>query len=151
MPNPDYPAAEALLLTQIRAATGYTAANSTRGDWRWMNKEGILSGAVIRPAPFEIGYGEGMVESHWRSTVEVWHKYIDDGSSMISLETDVKNIIARLMLYGHMGDTTNTIADAAVKSGGEVMRIPPPPVGPHWLMVELVVEWIEQSAVTYAE
>jgi len=151
MPDPNYPAAEALLLTQIRAATGFTAANATRGDWRWLNKEGIIAGAVIRPAPFELGYGEGMVEGRWRSIVEIWRKYVDDGTTLINLETDVKNIVARLILYQHMGDTTNTVTDAAVTSGAEVLRIPPPPVGPHWLMQELTIEWIEHAAVTYAE
>src|SRR3990167_2040150 len=142
-----YPEGEALLLVQVRAATGFGVANVTRGDWRFLNKEGIIAGAVLLPAPFTLGYGEGRVDGNWAAVVEIWRKYLDDGTTLTNLEADVKAIINRLILYPHMQDTTNTITDAEVSGGGEVFRIPAPPVGPHWLKQELNVTWLEQNAI----
>ncbi len=145
-----YPEGEALLLTQIRAATGYAVANVTRGDWRFLNRENVITGAVIRPGQFNIGYGSARVDGTWRALVEVFHKYVDDGTTLTNLETDVKNIINRLILYPHLQDTTNTITQAAVIGGGDVLRLPTQG-GPKWLMQELTIEWLEQNPITYSE
>lgn len=146
-----YSTGEALILTQIQAATGYSTANTSRGNWLILNKEGIVTAAILRPGPFTNLTRSGARDSNWRTVVEVWRKYSTDGESLTNLEADVENILTRLNQYPHMADTGNTITQAVVSGGGDVVRIPPPPNGPHWLMQELNIEWLEQSSQTYAE
>jgi len=146
-----YSAGEALILTQIQAATGYSSVNTSRGKWSILNKEGVVTAVILRPGPFREVTRSGARDSFWVTVAEVWHKYIDDGDSMTNLETDIDNILTRFRQYPHVADTTNTITVAIIREGGELLRIPPPPDGPHWLMQELKIEWQEQSNLTYQE
>ena len=149
MGPPDYNAGEVLLAAEVRAATGYSAANVSQADWSIFNKQGITTGAVIWQAPSTLTHGAGRTDGHWAANVEIRHKYDKDTNTYANLKSDVKNIIARLDLYPHMQDTTGTITDAKVIALGAILQMPPD--GPKWLGQILTVTWIEEQPVTILE
>jgi hypothetical protein len=148
-----YTAGEALALTQVRAATGFSSTNTSRGNWSIRNSGGSDHYAILRQGEFTRAFETFRIDTaHWRTVIEVWQQYVDDGTSYTNLLTHVANLIARLDQYRKLADTTGTIQDANLTGGSAVMEIMGRSGdGPFWLKQDLYLDWSEESNVTFAE
>ena len=147
---------EALVLTQLQAVTGFTPAssgpsNTSRGDYSILNTGvGSVYGVVI-PGTGNIDNGSATVFfNKWESIIQIWQPYIDDGSTLTNLETNVKAVITRFKQYRHLAssviqDSYPALVDKPVERwtrGGD---------GPAFLSQDISIKFVEEEAVTYAE
>jgi hypothetical protein len=148
-----YSAGEALILTRVQAITNYSASNTSRGDWGILNSGKGQTYAIIRPGPF-VRMWEGSTSNiaTWTTIVEIWQRYIDDGTTLTNLEANVANVIAGIDIYKRMGDQTGLMIDFSLTSGSEVLsKWERGGNGPAWLSQELSVTWREEVDVTYSD
>jgi hypothetical protein len=148
-----YSAGEALWLTRLRALSQFNTSNSTRGKFGIRNSGKSDHYAILVPGPWDRTYiGMNTRMDTFRTIIQLWQRYIDDGTTMTDLEALVDAVLAELDTYPRIGDTTGNIIDAAIVEVRELqMILAEPGGGPAWLLVELVGEWHEQTAVTFAE
>jgi len=145
-----YSAGEAAILARLRAMTQFDQDNSSRGDWRILNKGKSAYYAVVKPGEHTREMiGRGMRRNNYTTIIQLWQKYKDDGLSMIDLETLLEATITHLDRYPHVGSTTGTIEDAQVVSVGEFIQTPT--AEPHWIYVDLLMAWQEEALISYAE
>jgi hypothetical protein len=150
VPVTPYSDGEALILTCVRNATNFNASNTSRGKWGILNTGKAACYAILRPGPFRQSIGTVTSIITWNTLIEVWQRYADDGTSMLDLETNVENIIAKLNTYPRAGDTVGGVIDMTVRSGNEFESMKEEgSEGPAWLRQILTVEWMEQSFITY--
>jgi len=148
-----YSTGEALIVTKTATATGFTSSNVTRGKWGILNGGASDHYAIVKPGAFAINQESiTNLARMYRTVVQVWQRYKDDGTSLTTLEGHVENVIAALQPWRKLGDTGGTIRDAYVSGGGEVTEEWRTNAdGPSWLKQELFVDWIEENYVTYQE
>jgi len=154
----DYSTGEALVLTQLRAVSGFTSAtpdtvNTSRGKWGILNTGKSAFYGIIKPGPVATEWKTSSAKGWDYSTlIQVWQRYKDDGTSLIDLEARVELIKARFDAYRKLGDTTGAIEDSTVTALTEVQeRWAKGGNGPSWLMQEITITWKEQTIVTFAE
>lgn len=148
-----YSAGEALALTQVQAVTGFASTNTSRGKWGILNSGASDHYAILRSGEFTVIWDSLRIHTtQWRTVIEVWQRYKDDGTSYTSLLTHVANITARLEKYRKLADTTGTLQDANLTGGSAITeQWRNNSDGPSWLKQELYLDWSEESTVTFSE
>jgi len=146
-----YSDGEALILTRVQACTGFSSTNTARANWKLLNQGKSDHYAIIRPGPFR---GEMISATvilwRWTTVVELWQRYKDDASTQTNLYGYMASLIAGLLPYKRLGDTTNNISDATPRSAGDVQEMWKARGGPAWLKWELVIDWQEEQTITYS-
>ena len=146
-----YSDGEALILTCVKNATNFSASNTSRGKWGILNTGKAACYAILRPGPFRQSIGTVTSIITWNTLIEVWQRYLDDGTTLTDLEANVGNLIAKLNTYPRAGDTAGVVIDMTVRSGAEVEPMREEgSEGPAWLRQILTVEWQEESIITYS-
>ena len=153
-----YSDGEALILIQIQATTNFSANNTSRGKMIILNSGKSKHYCILLPGPFEreqhslgaLGGGTMKYLTTWTTVAQVWVHVKKFGADTISMQARRQEIIDRFDAMRLAGDTTNTIQDVFVRSGGEIneMSLKNAPV---FLMQELIIEWKEESNVTLLE
>jgi hypothetical protein len=141
-----------LLATQVAAATGFASTNVTVMKWKILNDGVSDHYAILKPGTTtRTALTFTVKDNVYQTIVEVWQQYVDDGTSGTNLMTHVDNITTRLDRYRKLADTTSAIRDANVIGYGEVKEQWTKDGGPAWLSRDVIVEWQEEEAVSYAE
>jgi hypothetical protein len=141
-----------LISTQVKAVSSFSASNVSIGDWKVLNRGASSVYAIIRPgvaARPPLSYN--VRDNNYRTVVEVWQRYKDDGTTMTDLLGHVDDITTRLDKYRKLADTTATIRDANVTGYGEVLQMWTNDGGASWLRRDVYVDWTEEESITYAE
>lgn len=144
-----YSDGEALFLTRLRAMSQFTTHNSSRGKWGILNTGEAKQYAVLKAGTRARVKSIKTVQETHRTIIQLWQRYIDDGTSYTDLMTLVDAVVAELDKYRTMGDTGDTVVKANIVEVGEVATSPSPEA-PYWLIVEVVGEWVEHHEITYA-
>jgi hypothetical protein len=145
-----YPAGEALILTCVQGATNFGSSNTSRGKWGILNTGKSSHYAILRPGPFRQSIGTVTSIITRNTLIEVWQRYVDDGTTLLDLEANVGNLIAKLNTYPRASDTVGGVIDMTVRSGSEAEPMQEEgSEGPAWLRQILTVEWQEQSFIIY--
>lgn len=124
-----------------------------RGKWGLLNSGHSDHYAILKPGAFSREFETMRINTtEWRTIIEVWQGYLDDGTTLTSLEGHVANIIARFDQYRKLADTTKAIQDANITGGSEVTeQWRNTGDGPSWLKQDLFLDWSEESNVTFTE
>jgi hypothetical protein len=151
-----YSDGEALILTKLQSVTGFTNTtdkiNTSRGKWGILNSGANDHYGIIKPGAFTRTQGAmSMNISYFDTVIQVWQRYVDDGTSLTNLEGHVKNIINYFDIWRKAGDTTGTIVDVFISGGGEVTEQWNKDGGLSWLKQDLTVTWQEHDNVSYGE
>ncbi|KKN73398.1 hypothetical protein LCGC14_0401010 [marine sediment metagenome] len=99
-----YSSVEAAVLTLLQALTGTFAATTdvSRGDYRILDS-GADAVAVLVPGAFEQdGIAEGGARKSvrdWNVLIDLFRKYLDEGTTWTNFETDRDAVIAELEKY----------------------------------------------------
>ena len=151
-----YTAGADLIATCIRAHSSWNSDNCVRENWNVLQSGKSSYYAIIRPLEAEM---EWITVTHyvtrWRAAVEVWQKHGNDQTPDVAsgFGTRRDQVIAQIVKYPDLGDTTNVIADSKVVScaepeemwreirGGQVLD---------WLKGDVIVEWTEETTVSCA-
>ena len=141
-----------LIKTQVQATSGFSSANVDTADWKLLNTGASDHYAILRPGPTERPQVTGrIVANNYRTIIEVWQRYKDDGTTLTTLLDYVDAITARLDPRRKLIDTTNTVRDANVTGYSEVMQKWTKDGGVSWLERDITVDWIEEEVITYVE
>jgi len=149
-----YQTGEANWLTRLQAMSQFTGNNSARGKWGLMNRGADNQYAILKPGPAERVMISSIVRQNtWRTIIQLWQRYKDDGTSMTDLEALVSAVLTELDKYRFIGAGADAaIQDANITEVRETQEIRATPSGgPLWLMVELVGEWNEEETISPAE
>ena len=142
-----------LLAVQVKACTGFDRYNVSLSNWKVLNSGNSDHYAIIRPGPAtRTASALTAKQNTYRTVIEVWQRYVDDGTTLTALLDWVDVIVARLDSYRKLADTTGELRDANVTALGDVTeQWREKGNGPSWLRREIVVEWVEEEVITYAE
>jgi hypothetical protein len=145
-----YSTGEALILTRVRACTGFTSTNTSRSDWKILNGGKSDHYAILRPGGFTIVWQTlGMSVARYTTVIEVWQQYVDDVTSYSNLYTRVAALYS-LLDYPHLGDAAS-IQDSTITTADEPEQMWRTEGGPAWLRWQMRVEWTEERTATFAE
>ena len=130
-----------------------TGRNITIAKWGILNSGNADHYAIIKPGPTErprISFR--FRDNAYRTIIEVWQRFKNDGDTMTTLMDYVNTIAAQLDKYRKLADATGTIRDAEVSGFGAITeQWRDNADGPAWLMREIFVDWKEESNVSLQE
>lgn len=145
-----YSSGEALVLTRVQAITGFSSANTSRGDWLVLNSGRSDRYAILRPGEFDTTWvASNSLRVRWTTVIEVWYRYTDDAATRTGLYGHVANIIGGLIAYPHMGGGT-AIEDSTIEGAAEPEEMWMASGGPVWLRWQLRLRWFETIVVTFS-
>ena len=148
-----YSAGEALVLTVVQKATSYDAANTARNDWRLLNTGKSATYAILRPGRTAGGFAGVSLYSARRTTViEIWERCgANINATVASVMDRADEVMAQLNKYPHLGSE-------AVVTDSNVTAVEAPlemwkkgATAPAWVRVDITLEWIEQTVVSFSE
>ena len=148
-----YSAGEALVLTRLREVSGFntTPANTSRGNFGILNSGAAAFYGILAPGPYSSEWETPTVRRwYWSTIIRVYQRYVDDGTRMTDLETNVQNVIDYFLKYQYLGSPT-TILDAHPSSADQMQEIWSKDGGLSWLRWDVRIEWEEEQTVVYAE
>ncbi len=143
-----YSSGEALILTQAQSVTGFTSANTARASWQILNSGASDHYAIIKPGTFSSDPDNNFTWIN-RTVIQVWQFYQDDGTSSTNLQGYVAAVKDRFTKYRKLGSTS--IIDSRVIGGSEMQERWSKDGALVWLSQDVIIEWLEQEIVTYAE
>ena len=147
-----YPEGEALILTKLQSVTGFSSTNTARGKWGLLNSGNSDHYGILKPGEFTREQGAiSMNVSRFTTVIQIWQRYKDDGDSLTNLEGYVKAVLQYFDQWRKVADSTGTIVDAFITSGGEVMEQWNKDGGVSWLKQDLSLVWLEHDVITYQE
>lgn len=145
-----YTDGEAAILARIQAHADYSSSNTDANDWKKLDSGESAYYAILKPGtdPAELEFFSfSAYRIFWKTVIEVWQRYEDDGTTASSLFGNVQKIIAQLQPYKKLG-LTNT-------QNAEITNITAPSYrwdkdgGPAWLVQEITETWLEEVEVTF--
>lgn len=142
-----YSTGEALLLTAIQALSSFDTNNSSRGNWKILDKGHNSKYVILRPGAFAVEwFAYTSYTVTYRTIIEVWQRYTDETTTHTNLYAAVGEIITGLMPEHLINDTTGVIQDMQVIEGGEPEEMWTSGGGPAWLRWNITVQWVEEAA-----
>ena len=146
-----YSTGEALILTRVRACTGFDSTNTSRANWKILHSGKSDHYAILRPAGFAVEWQTlSMAVFRYTTLVEVWQRYTDDTITQTNLYGYIANLYS-LLDYPHLGDTTGAIQDSTITGADDPQEMWREDGGPKWLRWLMRIDWAEQRTVTFAE
>lgn len=139
-----YAAGEASVLTLLREMPAFDRANSARCDWKPLNSGQSDHYAILKPGAFanqSEAIGAGAAVTTWRTIIEVWQRWLDDGPTAIALEELVTAVIEHVERYPALGGAALL---AWVAGGSDMQQRWLNEGGPMWAVWEVWVDWQEE-------
>lgn len=149
-----YSDGEGLVYDLLVAMPGFSVRNVTRGNWLIRNTGNSDHYAILKPGRHTRKMITPVTRlDTFQTIIQTWQQYQEHGSSLITLETLVDSILNRIDQYRKMSDEGSSINDANIVEVREPIEVrnSPQDVGPAWLYTELVLEWHEETDITFAE
>lgn len=146
-----YPTGEGMVLTLLQGMDDFDRRNTARADWKPLNSGASDHYAVLKPGPFANvpeTLGAGSAVTTWRTVVEVWQRWVDDGPTVEALEALVGAVIEHLEQYPSLNGAALT---AQVTGGSEMQQRWLKEGGPMWAVQEVYVDWQEERFIANAE
>lgn len=147
-----YGTGEAALLALLARSTAFNRHNASRGDWKPLNSGASDHYAVLRPGAFTNAAdglsGESLTT--YRTVIEVWQRWKDDGPTVMALQGHVAAAIEHLERYPTLDGAALM---AAVAGGSEFQRrwLTEDRSGPLWACQEVYIDWQEERFYSVAE
>jgi hypothetical protein len=145
---------EGLVYDLLVAMPGFSVRNVTRGNWLIRNTGNSDHYAILKPGRHTRKMIAPITRlDTFQTIIQVWQQYQEHGTSLITLESLVDSILNHIDQYRKIGDEGSSINDANIVEARETIEVrnSPQDVGPAWLYTELVLEWNEETEITFAE
>ena len=146
-----YSDGEARVLILLQGMAEFDLHNTARGDWKPLNRGTSNRYAIVRPGPFTNAaesIGTGSAITTWRTTVEVWQRWVDDSPTVVALEELVSAVIGHLERYPSLNGVALV---AQVTGGSEMQQRWVKEGGPQWAVQEVYIDWQEERFIDAAE
>ena len=146
-----YPDGEAAILTLIQAMPEFDRRNAARADWKPLNSGASDHYVILKPGAWlnaadSLG-GESAVTT-WRTIIEVWQRWVDDGPTAVALQVLAQKVIEHLERYPSLGGEGLL---AWVAGGSEMQQRWLKEGGPMWAVWEVYIDWQEERFIDPAE
>ena len=150
-----YKDGEILIAAQVKLVSGFSDVNVARGDkWVVLNSGSSDHYAVIRKGEHRFEWDTLRIHTgYYRTIIEVIQRINDTQEAHYDACLEYADAIAtRLDQYRKLADTTGSLRDANLTGGSEAKGIwTNTGDKPGWIMVDLFLDWQEQTNVTFAE
>jgi hypothetical protein len=143
-----YSDGEVLILGLLRNMAQFDTRNSGRARWGMLNSGAAAQYAILRAGPFENDYqglGREQVRTSWRTIIELWQRYKDDGTSATDLQELMAAVIEYVEQYPDLGDAAIYAEPRTCGDMQEVWRTGGD--GPSWLKWEVNIDWQEERDI----
>lgn len=116
---------EAAVQTLLQAMTEFASADVTRGDYRRLDK-GTNNIAVLTPGAFEQdGVGQAGARKsirNWSVVIDLFRKYVDDGTTWTNFEATRDALIVQLEKYPSL-DSTAGVTLVTMDAGSDPAEV----------------------------
>lgn len=147
----NYGTGEELIKDLVQQAPGF-AGSVAQGSWRGLNTGRAAKYAIMTTRPGERVFDTpGSVLERWETIVQIWKRYIDDGSTYTGLGEDVAAVIEMLDQYPHLGDTSGYVEESTAQIEGEVKEMWTRGRAPAWLRQDITVRWTGRKFITFLD
>lgn len=148
----DYRTGEALIANLLQSVTGFDNGNVTRGKWGILNSGVSDHYAIIKPGPSgrRTFITPSTVNEPWSTIVQVWVRYVDDGTTLETLESAAAAILDTVDRYPRLDDASGYVVDSCAVSIGEALEMWRKSGGPAWLRQDIVIEWTGQREISFS-
>lgn len=145
-----YAAGEARLLTIVQATSGFSSSNTSRADWGILNKgRASVYAVVVHAGTASDFFTLACYRDVHTAAVEIWQRYVNDGSTATNLQANVDAVRAKINTYRHGSDSSGATLDFGAVETGEIEEMWNRSGGPHWLRQIIRVQWQELVSPTY--
>jgi hypothetical protein len=153
MTESGYGLGESLIAAVVQKASGFSAANVARGDWKCLNSGKAAVYAILTPeaAGKRTWDGHNRVTEPFVTTVQIWQQYIKDGTTLTQLEANTDVVLILLDQYRLLGDTSGYVQMANASINGLPQEMWTKSGGPAWLRWDITVSWQGKRIITFAE
>ncbi len=146
-----YPDGEAAILALLQSMPEFDRRNTARADWKPLNSGAsdhyaILKAGAFVNAPESLGGGSSVTT--WRTVVELWQRWVDDGPTAVALQTLAQATLEHLERYPSLAGEGLL---AWVSGGGEMQQRWLKEGGPVWAVWEVYIDWQEERFISVAE
>jgi len=141
-----YITGENLIAALVKAHANFSTSNCTQAKWEILDSGNSDHYAIIKPGDSEsewISVGRVTVEHH-ETIIQVWQRYVDDGTSATNLYGYVDNVCDQIRNNEKLGDTSGIVQHSRIAGRREVKEMWKKGGGLEWIMREIVVAWDEQ-------
>lgn len=148
-----YSDGEAAILTLIRAMPQFDDKNAVRDKWRVLTSGAAADYVVLRPGEtqeafdYAIGLGRARVLRSWRTVVEVWTRYIDDGDTAVRLQVLTQAVIDHLERYPTLNGLAG-VTNARPVGVSNMLERWTEQDGPSWAVWEVYFDWQEEASIS---
>lgn len=148
-----YSIGEEAALNLVMGVEGFDAKNTVRGKWNVLNQGFSDHYAILKRGESSSVWDTlRNSQDNYRTIVEVWQRYTDDGISYEALLEHHENIKTRVKGYRLLGDDSGTVFDANYTGSSVVTeQWRNNNDGPSWLKIDLYIDWSEQNVITLSE
>ena len=150
MTETGYGLGESLIAALVKTVTGFSDANVARAKWSQLNKGKAAVYAILQPGEYGRRVGRQQVTEPFVTRVEIWRRYVDDGSTATNLYADTDAVLRKIEAYPHLGDTSNYVVDSE-----PTLSLPEEMWtrggGPAWLRQVINVRWSGQRIRTFLD
>lgn len=146
-----YSDGEAAILALLQAMPQFDRRNTARGDWKPLNSGQSDHYAILKPgiwANAQEALGGGAAVTTWRTIIEVWQRWVDDGPTALALQALVAEVVDQLERYPALSGAALL---AWVAGGGEMQQRWLKEGGPMWAVWEVYIDWQEERIISPVE
>lgn len=151
MTETGYGLGESLISTIIQSVTGFSSVNVTRADFSKLNKGKAAVYAILVQGQPGQRTGRQQVTEPWLTQVQIWRRYIDDGTTAVALYADVDKVLLAIEKYPHLGDTSGYVVDSEPSLSAPPEEMWARGGGPAWLRQTITVRWTGQRLRTFLD
>lgn len=144
-----YSTGEALVFTLVKGCSNFSATNVSRANWKVLNSGASDHYAVLKPGKEIVitWLTPNSYETKWSTAIEVWQRYVDDGTTQANLYDRVGDIFAGLAAHSRLGDSGNNIQKSTIRKMAEPESMYKGKTL-EWMRWTVYVEWSEINTVT---
>jgi hypothetical protein len=146
-----YTAGETAIATRLKALGYFDTDNTDQNNWGKLDNGKNIYYAIARPGdePAEIQFISPTVYTiTWKTVIEVWYRYVDDGTTATSLFNIVNTVIPIINTTKNLGISAFQIVKATSVSTPYFRW--DKDGGPAWLVQDVNVQFIEEIKTSYS-
>lgn len=134
----------------LQAMSNFSPGAVTSAKYAVLNTGKSNCYAIMKPGPFDIDYTIGMGNSirmaRWQTVVELWQRWVDDGTTIDDLCDLIDATIAEIELHPTLDDLPG-VTRARVSGGDDIKERWTKEGGPIWASLEVYVDWQEEVTI----
>lgn len=137
-----YSTGEALLLAAVQACASFDSTNTSRANWKVLDKGKSSRYAILRPGAWSAKWvAFNTYNTTYQTVIEIWQRYTDETTTHTNLYALVAEVLEGILPDALGGD----ILSLLVSDADEPEEMWTAGGGPSWLRWSVRVNWTEEE------